>query len=409
MPRVPSTFALLVALAWAMTSLAASDTASIAPGEGAPDGLDDLWQQRFLAWGLDPAGDEDADGATNAAESIAGTDPRDSADRLRLRWLSLDLTTATLGFTGERGKEYRVASTALPGLPWLPVSGALKISAVDHGAESIEVARTAAATQEFFRLEVRDVDADGDGVSDWGEFQRGTDPASLSALREEFAVGPLERAILGETFTEGTRFALDRMIVQDGFVFAAPGEEWPQCTWFFDQPPDLRDGDVCVYWAFKTDASAGEELAKLLMYLNFTDVPVLTYPEPARIAFNARPRAFSVFYCDPGWQLPNDPDIAVGDPPAWFPDAETVEKLRLVVHWAGGDAVVATPSWWDREAQQWRPFFPRHDPEAGPVTMPLTISGHLLGHTTFKSIFFQVVSDAPRLDSVLVTVQPSLP
>ena len=384
----------------------ATDTSSSAPGEGVPDGLDDMWQQRFSAWGVEPNGDDDNDGGTNFAESIAGTDPRDPADRFHVRWLSLEATAVTLGFIGERGKEYRAASSLLPGAAWSPVPGAIKVSAAAHNGESLVVARTPAESQEFFRLEVRDVDSNGDAVSDWAEFQRGTDPATLSTLQQEFAVGPLERAILGETFSEGTRFGLDRMIVQDGFARAGPGQEWPQCTWFFDQPPDLRDGDVCVYWAFKTDPAAGEEPGKLFMYLNFTDVPVFTFPEPARIAFNARPRGFSVFYCDPGWELPHDPDIYVADPPEWFPDAQTVEKLRLIIHWAGGDVVYATPSWWDRQTLQWRPFFPRDFPESDPVVMQLSITGHLLGHTTFKSLFFQVVTDVPQLDSVFVTMRP---
>src|SRR4029078_11605451 len=130
---------------------------------------------------------------------------------------------------------------------WSSVPGAVKISTAAHDIETLAVARGPGEPPEFFRLEVRDVDSNGDRVSDWAEFQRGTDPATLSALQQEFAVGPLERAILGEPFSDGTRFGLDRMIVQDGFARAGPGEEWPQCTWFFDQPPDLRDGDVCVY------------------------------------------------------------------------------------------------------------------------------------------------------------------
>src|SRR6185503_9934383 len=137
----------------------------------------------------------------------------------------------TLGFIGERGKEYRAASSLLPGGTWSQIPGAMKISGAAHSSESLVVARTPAKAQEFFRLEVHDVDSNGDGVSDWAEFERGTDPATLSALQQEFTVGPLERAILGETFSDGTRFGLDRMIVQDGFVRAEPGQEWPQCAW----------------------------------------------------------------------------------------------------------------------------------------------------------------------------------
>ena len=157
-------YPLLVALVLTTSVFAASDTSSTAPGEGVPDGLDDVWQQRFAAWGIAPAADDDGDGATNLAESIAGTDPRDALDWLRMDALSLDATTATLTFLGERGKEYRIADADLPGGPWLPVPGAVKISAMDHAADSIAVARSPAELRKFFRLEVRDADGNNDGV-----------------------------------------------------------------------------------------------------------------------------------------------------------------------------------------------------------------------------------------------------
>ena len=45
-------------------------------------------------------------------------------------------------------------------------------------------------------------------------------------------------------------------------------------------------------------------------------------------------------------------------------------------------------------------------PELGPVVMDLSIATHLLGHTTFKSLYFQAYDTYPELDSVLVAVRP---
>ena len=39
------------------SALGATDFWSTAPGSGAPDTLDDVWQSLFNGWGLSPAGD----------------------------------------------------------------------------------------------------------------------------------------------------------------------------------------------------------------------------------------------------------------------------------------------------------------------------------------------------------------
>ena len=186
----------------------------------------------------------------------------------------------------------------------------------------------------------------------------------------------------------------------------APNENWGQITYFFDDPPDVRDGDIAVYWAFRTNAAAGAEEGKLYMYLNFTDVPVLTFPEPARIALNVRPSTWCVLYCDPGWQLPNSPELYIYPSAITFPDTQTTEKFRVIIHWAGGDHVTATPEYWDRTVGSWQPFTLRDSPNAGPVVMDLSIGTHLLGNTVFKSVFFQTYGSDPELDCVLITVRP---
>ncbi|MFZ4766583.1 MAG: hypothetical protein ACOYMN_16650, partial [Roseimicrobium sp.] len=62
---------------------ALTDYFSTAPGQGAADTLDDVWQSLFNGWGLVPGNDEDLDGCSNYVESIAGTDPRKVGDCLK--------------------------------------------------------------------------------------------------------------------------------------------------------------------------------------------------------------------------------------------------------------------------------------------------------------------------------------
>jgi hypothetical protein len=367
-----------------------------------------VWQQHYDAWGLEPLADEDGDGRSNLAESIAGTDPRNPNHGFKTASVAFAGDTIVFTFPAEKGKKYRASSSDTPGgTTWTPVPGSVFVSTQEHANETLVIPRPAATASKFYRLEVQDNDSDNDGVSDWAAWRRGTDPETLAEVSSEFALDPGDRPIFAETFTNGSRFGLDRMIVQNGFVSGAPDENWAQVAYFFDDPPDVRDGDLVVYWAFRANPAPTPEHSKLYMYLNFTDVPTTSYPEPARIALNVRPQAWCVLYCDPGWQLPNDPELSIDPPAPTFPNAQTIEKFRVIVHWAGGDHVTATPALWDRTTGSWQPFTLRGQPNAGPVVMDLSIANHLLGNTVFKSVCFQAYSTYPELDSALVTVRPA--
>lgn len=78
------------------------------------DGLPDWWENQH---GLDPesasdidgpAGDPDGDGQSNAAEYVAGTDPRRAADVLRIAQVQADAQGLVLRFVAVAGRTYRV-------------------------------------------------------------------------------------------------------------------------------------------------------------------------------------------------------------------------------------------------------------------------------------------------------------
>lgn len=156
--------------------MAATDYHSTAPGQGAADGLCDVWQQIYDGWGLNPDGDEDLDGMNNLAESIAGTDPRDAMNSFSVSETAQTGGFAVLKFPSEQGKRYQLRSNSLPvgGAGWVnvgtPVTGT--------GLEMTFVAAPGTAgAPKFYQIQAQDMDTDGDGVSDWAERKLGTNPS----------------------------------------------------------------------------------------------------------------------------------------------------------------------------------------------------------------------------------------
>lgn len=172
------------AFLWASPSLADTDNYSTGPGQGGPDSICDVWQAIYNAWGLAASDDEDNDGCSNLVESIAGTDPRNPDDCLRVGTVALTPGSVVFTFDAEAGKKYRILSADDPGGPYLtvvvqdfPVGGETEyIPAADNPGEIISGVRPSALIRKFYKLEASDVDTDEDGVSDWAELSTGLNP-----------------------------------------------------------------------------------------------------------------------------------------------------------------------------------------------------------------------------------------
>ena len=136
----------------------------------------DVWEMVFQAAALAPEDDEDADGWTNASESAAGTDPfkANSFPELGMR---IEAGLPRLSWPGVAGKRYTLlASDDLasftPAGDALPGTGA-----------PMELQLPPPSGREFFRMQIDDIDSDGDGVNDWEELTVGFDPASDNSDR----------------------------------------------------------------------------------------------------------------------------------------------------------------------------------------------------------------------------------
>lgn len=138
------------------------------------NGLGDVWEARYHASGLLASDDTDGDGQTNAAESVAGTDPRDPTSRHAVT-IEMNDTVISLTTLTQPGKKYQVVSGPTPNGPWNPVGDPhVATAAGTHIFTPAPEGNLA-----FYRVTVSDTDSDNDGVDNWSEIQlSGFDPQS---------------------------------------------------------------------------------------------------------------------------------------------------------------------------------------------------------------------------------------
>jgi hypothetical protein len=136
----------------------------------------DVWEMVFEAFALPPGDDMDADGWSNASESTTGTDPLDANSHPGLE-IRLQAGLPILSWPSVVGKHYLLTTSGqLNG--FVPEGDAM----TGTGAE-MELQLPPPNGSEFFRTQINDGDADGDGVNDWEELTVGFDPGRANTDR----------------------------------------------------------------------------------------------------------------------------------------------------------------------------------------------------------------------------------
>ncbi|MDZ4286404.1 MAG: DUF1800 family protein [Prosthecobacter sp.] len=132
----------------------------------------DIWEAKFSALGLPEAGDFDSDGFTNRQESLAGTDPRSPYSR---PGLGIEVIGGQVQpfWSSLTGKSYQLLGNAS-----LDPAGWQVIGTMDGSDAELGALFSLNGTYRFFRLQVLDLDTDGDGLSNWEEASLGFDPAT---------------------------------------------------------------------------------------------------------------------------------------------------------------------------------------------------------------------------------------
>lgn len=233
------------------------------------------------------------------------------------------------------------------------------------------------------------------------------DQEAFAAARREFGTGAVERPALALNFGEVGNPG-NRRVVEKSATFRLPGQPSRERGYIFDEPLDVRTGDVAVYWSFRTDRTQGEDKGSMTMHLCFTEPSAGGRDDRAHVSLTVRPGAASILGVGGGVLMENGMEHMVEVPVENFMDPTKVAKFRLLLRWAGGDRVVVEAASWNPRSKSWDGFIPFDRPGALPLVMELNTRRHLLGTTSFKSIHFESQSTVPVLEAALVTMRPSL-
>ena len=169
----------------------------------------DVWEMLFQSAGLPGSGDFDEDGWSNAAESGAGTNPKDGNSHPAMD-IELVEGMPTFSWQGLEGKHYTLLAS--DDLTSFAPTGDVAMGS--GGAMAFQLPQ--ADGQEFFRMQITDVDSDGDGVNDSEELALDFDPGRANTDR--YAQTDSQRVVAGLSASN----TITVSVYDD-----ACGERWP--------------------------------------------------------------------------------------------------------------------------------------------------------------------------------------
>ncbi len=136
------------------------------------NGMSDIWEWIYNAYGIDPRTDPDGDSFSNLQESIAGTNPFDSNSYPFIPIIANSPSNFSVTMPCALGKQYQLQSiTLLGGTNWF-----VETNLVARSGSNVTLTAPAATAAKFYRVAISDVDTAGSGMNDWEKYQLGLDP-----------------------------------------------------------------------------------------------------------------------------------------------------------------------------------------------------------------------------------------
>jgi hypothetical protein len=151
------------------------------------NGMSDVWEQLFGAVGLDPNGDADGDGVSNLKESIAGTNPFNPNSVPKISSMTKVGNNFTVTMSSALGKQYQLQSVQPDVSGW--TNWTVEATLPARTGTVVTLTAPTGISAKFFRVAISDIDSDGDGLSDWEEYQLGLDPFNAFSNNQLDAFG----------------------------------------------------------------------------------------------------------------------------------------------------------------------------------------------------------------------------
>ena len=135
-----------------------------------------VWESLYGAQGVDPNADPDGDGLSNQQEAVAGTDPFNASSVPRMSMFVITNKSAQVRIMGALGKRYELQGSEVICGSGTSNTWFTEASLVARTNPMVTLSAPAILPMKFFRVRISDVDTDGDGLTDWEEYQLGLDP-----------------------------------------------------------------------------------------------------------------------------------------------------------------------------------------------------------------------------------------
>ena len=150
------------------------------------NGMSDIWEWVYGAYGIDPQADPDGDGFSNLQESIAGTNPFDSSSYPHIASVAYSSTNVSVTVPCALGKQYQLQSqTALGSTNWV-----VETSLVARSGTEVALTVPTTSAMTFYRVAISDVNSDGSGLmNDWEKYQLGLNPTNAWSNGQQDANG----------------------------------------------------------------------------------------------------------------------------------------------------------------------------------------------------------------------------